>query len=157
MVGGAFGAVVLSNGARGVDARTLQLAALGGAALPLHSMVRGASVMLSPNTHTAIGGGIGGERGATVLLDGARGVGDAHAIPPDGARGSLRALIFAALGGENGCAHGAAILYVVVHEESATLATCYWPPISAARYAAHSAPPYWVVVHGASVTFAPYH
>jgi len=47
--------------------------------------------------------------------------------------------------------------YVVVHEESATLATCYWPPISAARYAAHSAPPYWVVVHGASVTFAPYH
>ena len=101
MVGGAFGAVVLGNGERGVDARTLQLAALGGAALPLHSMVRGASVMLSPNTHTAIGGGIGGARGATVSLDGARGVGDAHAIPLDGARGSLRALIFAALGGEN--------------------------------------------------------
>ena len=48
MVGGAFGAVVLGNGERGVDARTLQLAALGGAALPLHSMARGASVMLPP-------------------------------------------------------------------------------------------------------------
>ena len=47
MVGGAFGAVVLGNGERGVDARTLQLAALGGAALPLYSMVRDASVTLA--------------------------------------------------------------------------------------------------------------
>ena len=46
----------------------------------------------------ALGGEVGGARGAAVLVDGARGVGDA------------RALLLASLGGEVGGAHGAVLL-----------------------------------------------
>jgi hypothetical protein len=58
----------------------------------------------------ALGGEVGGAHGAAVLVNGARGVGDA------------RALLLAALGGEVGGAHGAAVLVNVVQEASVTLA-----------------------------------